>query len=126
MNENIDLTKILKNCPKETKLYSTLFGDVTFDHIDKSAEYPIILMSEGVYRGGISADGRYCLYFDRECTLFPSKEQRDWNKFSAPWYKKERFDPNTLKPFDKVLIKDSCYDSWKCTSKLKRTPKYIL
>ena len=23
-----------------------------------------------------------------ECTLFPSKDQRDWNKFSAPWYKK--------------------------------------
>ena len=27
MNENIDLTKILKNCPKGTKLYSTIFAN---------------------------------------------------------------------------------------------------
>lgn len=30
MNENIDLTKILKNCPKGTKFYSTIFGEVAF------------------------------------------------------------------------------------------------
>ena len=34
----------------------------------------------------------------------PANDQRDWSKFSAPWYKKEKFDPNTLKPFDKVLV----------------------
>ena len=100
---------------------------------------------------------------DGECCLFPSKEQRDWSKFIAPWYKKEelvkpkfkvgdiirhketnkddvyeiskvyddsyaivgfnwmiymkyqdqyelvpnKFDPKTLKPFDKVLVRDS-------------------
>ena len=21
-----------------------------------------------------------------ECTFFPSREQRDWSKFTAPWY----------------------------------------
>ena len=26
MNENIDLTKILKNCPKGTKLYTTIWA----------------------------------------------------------------------------------------------------
>lgn len=41
MNENIDLTKILKDCPKGWKLYSTIFGDVTFCYIDESDEYPI-------------------------------------------------------------------------------------
>lgn len=30
MNENIDLTKILKDCPKGTKFYSPLFGEITF------------------------------------------------------------------------------------------------
>ena len=30
MNENIDLTKILKDCPKGWKLYSTIYGDVEF------------------------------------------------------------------------------------------------
>lgn len=57
---------------------------------------------------------------DGECCLFPSKEQRDWSKFTAPWLKKERFDPKTLKPFDKVLVRDSMLvdgspsNLWKC------------
>lgn len=29
MNENIDLTKILKDCPNGTKLYTPLTGEVT-------------------------------------------------------------------------------------------------
>ena len=63
----------------------------------------------GTYReNGVTktftADGKMLINFDGECTLFPSKDQRDWSKFSAPWYKKEIFDPNTLKPFDKVLV----------------------
>lgn len=28
MNENLNLVEILKDCPKGTKLYSTLYGDV--------------------------------------------------------------------------------------------------
>ena len=40
MNENIDLTKILKNCPKGFKLYSPLFGEVVFEGIS-DVEYPI-------------------------------------------------------------------------------------
>ena len=28
MNENLNLAKILKDCPKGTKLYSTIYGDV--------------------------------------------------------------------------------------------------
>ena len=44
--------------------------------------------------------------------MFPSKEQRDWSKFSAPWYKKERFDPKTLKPFDKVIVLH--HEKWQC------------
>ena len=33
MNENIDLTKILKNCPKDTKFYSTVLGEIKFIEI---------------------------------------------------------------------------------------------
>ena len=39
----------------------------------------------------------------------PSTEQRDWSKFTAPWYKKDRFDLKTLQPFDKVLVKVGSY-----------------
>ena len=41
--------------------------------------------------------------FPASCLLWPSKDCRDWSKFTAPWCKKERFNPKTLKPFDKVL-----------------------
>ena len=48
--------------------------------------------------------------YDGECMLFPSREQRDWSKFKI---NKHKFDPKTLKPFDKVLVRDSNLDIWK-------------
>ena len=43
MNENIDLTKILKDCPEGTPLYSSTLGDVTLKEIDNRVIYPIIV-----------------------------------------------------------------------------------
>lgn len=43
MNENIDLTKILKNCPKGWKFWSPIFGEIEFCSIAENAHYPIIL-----------------------------------------------------------------------------------
>ena len=114
MNENIDLTKILKDCPKGTKLYSTIFGDVEFCYIDESDKYPIKLNVEGECDGSVTADGKHYVEYGGECTLFPSREQRDWSKFTAPWYKKDKFDPKTLKAFDKVIARDSIGCTWKC------------
>ena len=113
MNEKINLTKILKDCPNGTKLYSTIFGDVEFCYIDKSSEFPIKLTAEGGYNYSVSANGRHYIGFDGECTLFPSKDQRDWSKFTAPWYMKDRFNPNTLKPLDNVLVRDYPDKLWK-------------
>ena len=107
MNENIDLTKILKNCPKGTKLYSTVFGYVIFQGIVEGVVYPIVVSCENGVTKTFTADGKMFIDFDGECTLFPSKEQRNWVDFIAPWYKKERFDPKTLTAFDKVLVFDS-------------------
>ena len=109
MNENIDLTKILKNCPKETKLYSTIFGEVEFNKIEES-NYPIVFVKADGGTFNITANGKHYETYDGECTLFPSKDQRDWSKFSAPY----KFDPNTLKPFDKVLVRDNASKNWKC------------
>ena len=113
MNDNIDLTKILKDCPEGTKLYSTIFGDVTFYCIDKIAEYPIILTSEIVSRCSVSANGKYFVEFGGECTLFPSKDQRDWSKFNPKQPKQTKFNPNTLNPFDEVLARNDRED-WSC------------
>ena len=112
MNENIDLTEILKDCPKGTEFYSCIYGKVRFDCL-QSCEYPVLIMrGDGLY-ASFSRVGKYTDAPDSECCLFPSKDQRDWSKFEAPWYKKDKFDPTTLKAFDKVLVKDYSDDGWK-------------
>lgn len=115
MNENIDLTKILKDCPEGWEFYSTIFGEVKF--VKCINLNLVIVAKEGEYyyftpKGLFIPQGMK--YYRGECTLFPSKDQRDWSKFTAPWYNKKKFDPNTLQPFDKVLVRDECYDRWKC------------
>ena len=115
MNENIDLTKILKDCPKGTKLYSIIYGVVEFDEIDEfDRTYPISLKVDGDLFYNFTSDGRFINSYNGECTLFPSKDQRDWSKFKAPWYKKEKFDPKRLNPFDRVLGRDCDNRIWKC------------
>ena len=110
MNENIDLTKILEGCPKGTKFYSTIYGEVAFDSITKGT-YPVnlVIKSRTI---SVMSNGNHLEPYDGECTLFPSKDQRDWAKFERFWDKPkvERFDPKNLKPFDKVLVRDEdCY-----------------
>ena len=112
MNENVDLTKILKNCPKGFRLYSIVHGEVAFSAIE-NGRYPICVLTDNNNSTAYySSNGK--IYVTRgECILFPSKDQRDWNKFTAPWYKKYKFDPKTLQPFDKVIAK--CNDfKWVC------------
>ena len=131
MNENIDLTKILKDCPIGWKFYSSVYGEVEFlgvlhdspispyERDDewcftniKRQRYPIQLMTDsGEYC--VSREGRH-RYSVGECTFFPSREQRDWSKFTATWLKKERFDPKTFKAFDKVLARLNKQGIWCC------------
>ena len=114
MNENLDLTKILEGCPIGTKLYSTIFGNVSLKEIVSDREYPIII-SQGIKTIPITKEGKYILYYDGECILFPDKNQRDWSKFKRFWDKqKKKFDPKTLKPFDKVLVRNDSLGSWRC------------
>ena len=115
MNEKIDLTQILKDCPNGTKLYSTIYGNVNFIRINTSSMYPVKFTIANGCTSCVALDGKNNSEFDGECTLFPSKDQRDWSKFTAPWYKKERFDPKTLKPFDKVMVRDDNNEAWFCT-----------
>ena len=81
MNENLNLVEILKDCPEGIKLYSTIFGDVKFNHVENDT-YPIVLDVREGFTFRVSQDGRYINDFNGECTLFPSKEQRDWSKFN--------------------------------------------
>ena len=112
MNENLDLTKILEGCPEGTKFYSSIFGEVTFIRLYPNAKCSIELKVYSKYTDSTvtfsyCSDGRNNYGFDGECTLFPSKDQRDWSKFERFWDKPkvERFDPKTFQPFDKVLAR---------------------
>ena len=109
MNENLNLVEILKDCPKGTKLYSTVFGEVEFKCIEKNAIYPIIVRPDENTVCRFTADGRTLVRFYGECTLFPSRTQRNWAEFKP---KKPKFDPKTLQPFDRVL---AFFDGiWNC------------
>ena len=119
MNENIDLTKILKNCPKGTEFYSTIWGKMFFELIvhHPDEEFPVRLKNNNNEWIFLTKEGKYNhIYEDSECILFPSKDQRDWSKFTAPWYKKERFDPKTLQSFDRVLVRDGSRGEWHCST----------
>lgn len=114
MNENLNLVEILKDCPKGTKLYSIIYGEVEFNRIEKRNIYSIIFVTKGGNESTVTSDGKHYNYCDGDCTLFPSKEQRDWSKFHAPWLKKSKFDPKTLKAFERVLIFNYAYKCWTC------------
>ena len=112
MNKNLNLVEILKDCPVGTKLYSTIYGDVEFVKVSNRLEYPIEVKRRFNSIGSFTNDGRAFAGYDGECTLFPSRNQRDWSKFKP---KKAKFDPKTLKPFDKVLARDTVKGQWICT-----------
>ena len=115
MNENIDLTKILKDCPTGTKLYSSVHGEVEFERIETTFMHRYVIIElKDLLLERINFDGKLYNSYDGECILFPSKDQRDWSKFTAPWHKKDRFDPKTLKPFDKILGRDADNRIWRC------------
>lgn len=118
MNENINLVKILKDCPIGTKLYSPLFGEVIFDGIEEAWDCDnqeiknIVVITETTDSESFSEYGVYfnfSCYDNSECMLFPSKDQRDWSKFKV---NKSKFDPKTLEPFDKVLARDANDKEW--------------
>lgn len=113
MNENLNLVELLKDCPKGTKLYSPIYGDVELIKVrlNSSNKYPIEIRLSNDSADDLTMDGRLYAEYDGECMLFPRRDQRDWSKFKP---KKSKFDPKALKPFDKVLARDTHDRRWIC------------
>ena len=126
MNENIDLTKILKNCPKGWEFYSPFMGDVKFYEVDQKVNTVVVILKSGglcdfnedgtIELEGITSD---------EIMLYPSRDHRDWSKFTAPWYKNEKFDPNTLKTFDRVLTRHFDDERWEINFYSYTNPNWL-
>ena len=114
MNENLNLVEILKDCPEGTKLYSPIYGDVELVKVHNDGIYPIQVKLRNYTLYSFAKDGRVFAEFNGECMLFPSKEERDWSKFKPKQVKQSKFDPKTLKPFDKVLGRYGKDEPWYC------------
>lgn len=81
----MNITEILKYCPKGTTLYSLVDGEVTLESICNTGQYHIEVVTNNGNTSYFTKDGK--IFANRpngECVLFPSKDQRDWSKFRLP------------------------------------------
>lgn len=106
--EKMNIAEILINCKRGIKLYSPLIGECEFEYVDETFKIKVKYLLDNGDRAYIwfYEDGSYL--DNGRCMLFPSEDVRDWSEFNKP-----KFDPKTLKPFDKVLVR-SAGIAWKC------------
>lgn len=77
MEAKINIAEILKDKPLLLKFYSTTYGRITFNGVHKGKVY---FFSEDTNAHSVKQNGK--MYDGGECIIFPSKEMRDWEKFS--------------------------------------------
>lgn len=122
METKINITTILKNKPKGTKLYSTVHGKCTFEAITDE----IFKINFCTSKFGLTQSGECTLikfgnmYDGGECIIFPSKEMRDWSKFA--W---KKGDVLVSKHGTKEVIFDSFDDDYYVTFKGKHALETI-
>lgn len=108
----MNIAEILKYCPKGTKLYSIIFGEVKLDEVCHNSMIKVIIKNNN--SRWFYEDGSFSEY--GECVLFPSKDQRDWNKFRLP-----------VKKGDIMMTGNTHQRAFICTGKFDEdnSPKYI-
>lgn len=78
----INIAELLKDAPKDMKLYSPLFGEVKFKYINGSKFGIVVEDSEECSRS-FDKYGRYfTIYNNAECLLFPAKGQ-SWEEWKV-------------------------------------------
>lgn len=77
MEQNINISEIMKDKPVGLKFYSNTFGYISFNGVHKDRVY---FFSEDNNAHSVKPNGK--MYDGGECIIFPSKEMRDWEKFS--------------------------------------------
>lgn len=80
----MNVAQKLLNAPQGTKLYSSLFGEVELVRVvpslaqnDSSSSIAVKVPNRNTERSFLS-NGKYYDYADAECTLFPSRDMRNW------------------------------------------------
>lgn len=109
-NELINVANILRNEPKGTPLYCTMYGDVELDSVSDKGIHCTAHPAPSTKIGIILDEyGRIVTGFDNyecECALFPSRKQKRWDTF-VPQAHKYQFEP-----FERVLVRDFAKDIW--------------
>lgn len=80
MKTKLNIAEILKDKPKGTKLYTDAFGELSIEDIFTEDELGINLSNNDEDDLYFYNDGKYNVH--GEPILFPSKDMRDWSKFS--------------------------------------------
>lgn len=79
----MNIAEILQYCPKGTKLYSTIWGEVELNEVTNFGTIEIKAIDQVMCASfTLDYEGRYSHM--GECVLFLSKDQRDWKKFRLP------------------------------------------
>lgn len=81
--QDIDLCEILKGC-EGMVFYSTMVGYCRLIELTEFITIGYVNNDDDII---LESDGKYSI--DGECTLFPSKENRDWSTFVKPIRVKE-------------------------------------
>lgn len=124
MEQKLNIAKILKNKPRGTKLYSMIHGKCSFEAVTDE----IFKINFCTSKFGLTQSGECTLikfgnmYDGGECIIFPSKEMRDWSKFS--WKKGDVLissDGSIEVIFDKWY--DDTYTSFYCKHYLNSEDK---
>lgn len=112
--QKLNLCEILKNCPEGEPFWSPFLGDVKFYDINQKRNFIVISLESGE-TWKINADGTisFGTTTSPEIMLYPSKEQRDWSKVKYE-PREKKFNPNTLKPFDKIIARIDENELWCC------------
>lgn len=115
METKINITTILKDKPKGTKLYSMIHGKCSSEAVtDEIFKIHFCTSKFGLIQAGECTLIKFGNMFDDgECVVFPSKEMRDWSKFQ--WEKGDVLvsnDGGTEVIFDKWY--DDTYTNFYC------------
>ena len=124
METKINIAEILKDKPRGTKLYSMIHGKCSSEAVTDE----IFKINFCTSKFGLTQSGECTLikfgnmYDGGECIIFPSKEMRDWSKFS--WKKGDVLisnDGSIEVIFDKWY--DDTYTSFYCKHYLNSEDK---
>lgn len=113
--QELNLCEVLRDCPDGMPFWSPMLGDVTFMCVN--GEY-VTVEDKNKNSWDINSDSTLTIggvhgVKSEEPMLFPSRDQRDWSKWKLP---KPKFDPKSLKAFDRVIVWDEINAEWFCAN----------